>query len=469
MTKLNYPNKRTKIVCTIGPSSWHPEVMKAMIENGMNVARVNGAFADRNEMLRVEELVRQFSDDVALMIDIKGPEVRLNKFKEAIPLTPCQKIKIGSSNKDLIYPANYPDTYKKLDKDQLILVGDGDVRLKITEMLEDGFMAEVIVGDLLKPGKAINFPGAVLHDSPITERDRDLMNYAKERKWEFISPSFIRSPEDVKVIKEAVNDNEIQIIAKIEDGDGVKNIEKILPVVDGIMIARGGLGVNMGLENIPVVEYKLIKSSTKFGKSSIVATQMLDSMERNFFPTRAEANDIGTAILRGSDSVMLSGESTAGKYPAEAVKFMSEVDKKCEELIKPKILTSDQYTNYPQKNFLNKIFNKVVNEEPDIKNIIIFELSSKTEYLQYLAKFNLKQNVIVFVDKKIKARQLQLIKNITKTFNISIETIQNNNQEEIQKIINEKLPEISKQKNLLISNLTDENNNDKIFKIIEEK
>lgn len=330
--QLNYPNKKTDIVCTIGPASWDEAVMESLISNGMNVARVNAAFADTAELEKVEKLVRKYSNEVKLMLDVKGPEVRLNKFAEAVQLEPEMLIEIGSSEQYPIYPANYPDLYQKISVGQDILVGDGDVKLQVTEIKDTAFMVKVIYGEKLKPGKALNFPGVKLTDQSLTNKDKELIDFIMPRDWQYVSASFIGSRDDALSIKEKLGESELQLIAKIEDAAGITNIDEILPVIDGVMIARGGLGVDIGLAYVGLLERYLLEKSVTAGKYVITATQMLESMSNNPVPTRAEANDVLTAIMLGTDAVMLSGESSAGAYPIEAVKFMAEVDALWQEL-----------------------------------------------------------------------------------------------------------------------------------------
>lgn len=375
-----------------------------MVAAGMNVARLNGAFADRDEMLKVEKLARTHVDSqIGLMIDIKGPEVRLNKFPEPISLEVGTEIEFGSSEDSKIYPANYPETYKKLTVGQEILVGDGDVKFEVIEILEAGFKARVVYGEKLKPGKALNFPGLQLQDSPLTERDLDQLEYAIERGWEFVSASFIRKPEDALAVREAIGDGKIQLIAKIEDEEGLNNIESILPTVDVVMIARGGLGVDMGLAHIAVAEHKLLEACTKAGVPVITATQMLDSMERNPFPTRAEANDVGTAIIKGSDAVMLSGETTAGEFPLEAVQFMSEVDKHCREVIKPR---GEEIINTRSIKLIEEII-KALNKN-EVANIVIVHNHT---LINSLAKIDLNQLIYPIAKSDIEVRQFSTTKN----------------------------------------------------------
>lgn len=414
MSENFYPNLKTKIVCTIGPASWDDNIMKRMITAGMDVARINGAFADRNEMLKVEELVRKFSNDVGMMIDIKGPEVRLNKFAENINLKTDMLIEIGSSEEFPIYPANYPDTYQKMQVGQKILVGDGDVEMVVVELKEKSFMVKVNYGEVLKPGKALNFPNLRLNDNPLTERDLDLLAYAKERNWEFLSASFIRNKHDAEVIREHIKDSSIELIAKIEDAEGVSNIAEILEVVDGVMVARGGLGVEMGLEKVPIVQREIISACIKAGKPSITATQMLDSMERNVIPTRAEANDVATAILLGSDAIMLSGESTAGKHPVEAVEFMSRMDAGLAGSMPPKII-KESASFIPEKDIA---FSKAVFEAAthisELKAIVY--VTPESHKISILARYNLNQPIYAFESSEVKRRQVLLRKGVRSSF-----------------------------------------------------
>jgi pyruvate kinase len=325
---------KTKIVCTIGPSSWDPQVMRKMIEAGMNCARVNGAFADEAELDKVTKLVRDVSSDVALMMDVKGPEVRMNKFPEAKVIKTGDRIEIGNNDSSEIYPGNYTDLYKNLSVGQRIVIGDGDVELKINEIVGDKMICEVVFGDLLKPGKAMNLPGASFATSALTEKDIRNLKHSLSLGWDFVSASFIQNKESALEVKKYLVGSKMQLIAKIEDQEGVNNIDEILEVVDGIMVARGGLGVELGLEQVPMVQRHLIERANAVCKPVITATQMLESMITNPRPTRAEVNDVATAIMIGSDAVMLSGESSAGKYPIEAVEWMARTARAVEDKLR---------------------------------------------------------------------------------------------------------------------------------------
>ncbi len=326
--------KKTKIICTIGPSSWSHEVMKGMIDAGMNVARVNGAFANPKELDKVKELVRSISEDVELMIDVKGPEVRLNKFPNPLPIKKDDIVVIGNTQKDPVYPANYSDLYQCLDIGQKMVVGDGDVELKLEKIEGDQMHCRVIAGQVIKPCKALNLPGASHTCQVLTENDMINLKHGMETGWDSVSASFIQSGDAARLVKDFIGDK-LKLVAKIEDQQGIDNIDEILSVVDEVMIARGGLGVELGLEKVHIAQRYLTKKCVEANVPVITATEMLQSMMDQPQPTRAEVSDVTTAILLGSNSIMLSGESAAGKYPIEAVQYLSKIALEAESPLLP--------------------------------------------------------------------------------------------------------------------------------------
>lgn len=409
-------SKKTKIVCTIGPSSWDPEVMKSMIEAGMNVARVNGAFADEAELDKVTKLVRDVSSEVALMMDVKGPEVRMNKFAETKSIKPGDQIIIGNGADSEIYPGNYKDLYKVLKPGQRVVIGDGDTELVIKEIVEDKMHCEVVFGEYLKPGKALNLPGADFATSALTEKDIINLNHSIKLGWDFVSASFVQNAESAKEIKKYLEGSSMRLIAKIEDGMGVENIDEILEVVDGVMIARGGLGVELGLEKVPMVEKLLIEKCNALGKPVITATQMLESMINNPRPTRAEVNDVAMAVLMGTDSVMLSGESSAGKYPVEAVKELSKIALEIEKYVEPRVMKtrakSAVVTDALTKAAAEMAINMIENYEVEV--VLVASRSGTTARL--LGRHRIKQPIYAFVSNDSFQRQLALSKGVNRAF-----------------------------------------------------
>jgi pyruvate kinase len=412
---INMTERKTKIVCTIGPSSWDPEVMRKMIEAGMNCARVNGAFADEAELDKVTKLVRDVSDEVSLMMDVKGPEVRMNKFAEAKPIQPGDMIEIGNDASSEIYPGNYKDLYQKLEIGQRIVIGDGDVELVIREIKGDKMYVEVVFGELLKPGKAMNLPGAAIATSALTEKDMVNLRHSLKLGWDMVSASFIQNKQSALEVKKHLEGSKMQLIAKIEDQEGVDNIDEILEVVDGIMVARGGLGVELGLENVPMVQRHLIERANAVGKPVITATQMLESMITNPRPTRAEVNDVATAIMIGSDSVMLSGESSAGKYPVEAVEWLARTADSVESKLRQRKFDNNEEVlkyNIDHNDDLGRgavaMADAVANvcRDLDVKAVIVMTKRGFTA--RVLSRYKIKQPIYAYVAEKSTEKRLVL-------------------------------------------------------------
>lgn len=410
-------SKKTKIVCTIGPSSWDPQIMGRMIQAGMNCARVNGAFADEAELDKVTRLVREHTDEVTLMMDVKGPEVRMNKFAEAIAIKPGDLLEIGSNESFHVYPANYPDLYKYIEQDQRIVVGDGDVELVVRRVVDGKMICEVVFGELLKPGKALNLPGAQITSSALTEKDIRNLKHSLEIGWDFVSASFIQNAKSAREIREYLKGSNMQLIAKIEDQMGVDNIDDILREVDGIMIARGGLGVELGLEKVPGVQRYLIERVNEVGKPIITATQMLESMTYSPRPTRAEANDVATAIMLGSDAVMLSGESSAGKYPVESVEWLSKIAQNAERFVEPKVYENDEYLhdfyqtsqrdNIQAGNAMT-ITKSAASACQNLDIKAVFVLSKEGFTANMLSRHRINQKIYTYVPSKAISRKLNL-------------------------------------------------------------
>lgn len=319
-----------QIVCTIGPASWDQQVMKEMIEAGMTAARVNGAFADVAELDKVRTLVRNVSPDVALMVDVKGPEVRMNKFDAPISIKHGDTIVIGNDASEKIYPGNYTDLYTHISVGQLIIVGDGDVELIVRSIEGDKMICEVVFGDLLKPGKALNLPGCSYSTDILTAKDKENLTHAIKTGWTHVSASFIQDKASAQFVRDFIEQVEkengittkMKLSAKIENQAGIDNIDDILTVVDSIMVARGGLGIELGLHLVPLAQKLLVYKCVQAKVPVITATQMLESMIASPRPTRAEVNDIAQATWQGSDALMLSAETSAGKFPVEAVQML---------------------------------------------------------------------------------------------------------------------------------------------------
>jgi pyruvate kinase len=402
--------KKTKIVCTIGPSSWSPEVLEKMVAAGMNVARINGAFADVPECKRVADLVRSISPEVALLMDIKGHEVRLNKFENNFNVEPGQEFIIGSSNQDAVYPVTYPELYQDIAVGQILFVDKGVTKLEVVKIADAKIHCKVLSGKIIASGKGMNTPGAHLKNPPITSRDIEQIKFAVEDGWDFIAASFVRNAEDIHIVKNQTKGSNIQIIAKIEDQQGVDNFDEIVKACDGIMIARGDMGSEMPYERLPILQKEMIYKCNKMGKPVITATNMLESMTENIMPTRAEMTDVANAVLDGTDAIMTSAETTAGKYPIETVEAMTKLATEAEKYLLPEILESDEFEDYQINVAISNAAFEFVLHLDGITKILVYTQTGVTARL--LARLNLPMPIFALVSNLNLKHQLSLSKNV---------------------------------------------------------
>lgn len=333
--------RKTKIVCTIGPASDSVERLKELMLAGMNVARFNFSHGTHEEQKLKFERVLQAREElglpVATLLDTKGPEIRLRDFEGGkVELKTGQRF-ILTTEEILGTAEKASVSYKNLKNDisvgMTILIDDGLIEMKVEEIAGEEIICRVLNGGFVSNHKGVNVPGAVLSMPYISETDKEDILFGIEQGYEFIAASFVRCREDIlelrKILKE--HGSNMKVIAKIENMQGIQNLEEILEVSDGIMVARGDMGVEIPLEEVPVMQKKMIKLANAQGKHVITATQMLESMIQNPRPTRAEATDIANAIYDGTTAIMLSGESAAGKYPVEAVKTMAKIAESAEK------------------------------------------------------------------------------------------------------------------------------------------
>ncbi len=338
--------RKTKIVCTIGPASESEEMLEKLIKAGMNVARLNFSHGSHEEhaarIKTIREVSKKLGKIVGVLLDTKGPEIRTHKMEnDAIELESGQTIDI-SMTEVLGNGERFSITYEKLIEDvqegSVILLDDGLIELIVQKIDTSAGIISTYVQNAgtLKNNKGVNVPGVSVQLPGITEKDANDILFGIEQDVDFIAASFVRRSKDVLEIRELLeknNGSHIQIIPKIENQEGVDNIDEIIQVSDGLMVARGDLGVEIPAEEVPLVQKSLIKKCNDAGKPVITATQMLDSMQRNPRPTRAEASDVANAILDGTDAIMLSGETAAGSYPVEAVQTMDKIAKRTENAV----------------------------------------------------------------------------------------------------------------------------------------
>lgn len=332
--------RQTKIVCTIGPASESPEIVKELIMAGMNVARLNfshGTHEDhRLRIYTVRRVARELGVPISILLDTKGPEIRTGQLSRPVQLVEGQKFTLTS--KDIVgnvhqVSITYPGLCQEVTPGTTILISDGLISLMVIETNPEEITCTVTFGGLLKSQQGVNIPGVAVNLPALTEKDIADINLGIRLDVDFIAVSFVRKAADVIAIRKILEQKKVQIdiIAKIENYKGVKNFDSILIVADGIMVARGDLGVEIPAEEVPLVQKMVIEKCNRVGKPVITATQMLESMTQYPRPTRAEASDVANAVLDGSDALMLSGETAAGKFSVEAVRTMARIIERTEQ------------------------------------------------------------------------------------------------------------------------------------------
>ena len=392
-------DKKTKVVCTIGPASENKEMLTKLVNEGMNVARLNFSHGDYDEHLKRVNLIREVSKErkkpIGIMLDTKGPEIRLGVFEDGgVQLEKGDEVEIVN-DPELVgtkerFALTVPEVFNDVKKGDYILMDDGKLRIDITEVNKGkSFKGIVANPHFLKSKKGCNLPGIILSMPFISEKDEADLRFGAQNNVDFVALSFVRRREDVLAVKDILisegKDN-IQIIAKIENQEGFDNLRDILEVADGIMVARGDLGVNVSLEYVPIYQKQMIKIANELGKPVITATHMLESMQANPRPTRAEASDVANAIMDGTDAVMTSAETAAGLYPSEAVHTFTKIALAIEPMIDYKAKLSEQ-THSAKRTMSDSIAISAAETAlaMDIKAIVAFTQSG--ESAKRLAKF----------------------------------------------------------------------------------
>jgi len=322
--------KYTKIVATISDRRCEVEFIQQLFDAGMNVARMNTAHISTESAMTMINNVRSVSDSIGILVDTKGPEIRTRNISEPINVKEGDIIKVkggnGQSDQETFY-VSYEQIHRDVPVGNLILIDDGDLALEVIEKAEDCLICRVGNSGQIKNKKSVNTPGVSVDLPSISEKDVEFIEFAAQNDVDFIAHSFVRNKKDVLAVQEILDrhNSRIKIIAKIENLDGVNNIDEILEHAYGIMVARGDLGIEIPAEKIPSIQRKLIRKAVQQKKPVIIATQMLHSMIDNPRPTRAEVSDVATAIYDRTDAIMLSGETAYGNYPVESVKVMSKI------------------------------------------------------------------------------------------------------------------------------------------------
>jgi pyruvate kinase len=412
--------KMTKVVCTIGPKSEKKEVLKELVLSGMNVMRLNFSHGDHEEhgarIKTIREISKETGKHVAILLDTKGPEIRTGSHAEGdvkYDLVEGQDFIVTTDYSFKGTPekisVSYPGMTKDLKPGDTILVDDGLIGLEVKEIKGDEIFCKVKNSGALGQKKGVNLPGVSVSLPALAEKDKADLKFGCEVGVDYIAASFIRKASDVAEVRRVLDDNggeNIKIISKIENQEGIDNFDEILELSDGIMVARGDLGVEVPVEEVPFMQKMMIRKCNAVGKPVITATQMLDSMQKNPRPTRAEAGDVANAILDGTDAVMLSGESANGKYPVEAVKTMAKISAKTDEYGVSKIYYTHEVT-------ITEAISKGAVEAAENLGAKLIVCWTKTgRAAKMIRKYNPSMPIIALTDSDVTARQLALVRGV---------------------------------------------------------
>lgn len=412
--------RKTKIICTIGPATDDRDVLRRMIEKGMNVARFNFSHGDydthQKRFEEVCEIRQELGMPVATLLDTKGPEIRLGDFEnkdgvmiksgDAFVLTTEECL--GTNKKCYV---NYEGLPKDVHPGSTILINDGIISLKVNKVIDKEIFCTVVDGGILSDHKGVNVPDVNLNMPYLSKKDMDDLSFGKKMDFDFIAASFCRSATDITIMRnymQAIGWKTAKIIAKIENRQGLENIDEIIDVADGIMVARGDLGVEVPFEEIPSIQKMIIEKVFKAGKIVVTATQMLESMIENPRPTRAEITDVANAIYDGTSAIMLSGESAVGKHPVEAVETMDRIAKTTEADINY-IKRFNYFFERPSNNDVTSaISHATVTTAHDLNAVAIVTVTKSGTTARMISKFRPKTLIVGATTDERVYRQLVL-------------------------------------------------------------
>ncbi|BAH83294.1 pyruvate kinase PykF [Candidatus Ishikawella capsulata] len=413
--------KKTKIVCTIGPKSESEEMLTKLLKCGMNVMRLNfshGDYAEHSKRINnMRNVIKNTGYKVAILLDTKGPEIRTMKLKNSndVSLTAGQFFTFSTDQSIIGNKECVAVTYSGLAKDvnigNIILIDDGLIAMKVIKITDDSVICKVLNDGELSENKGINLPGVSVRLPALAEKDKCDLIFGCEQKVDFIAASFIRKRSDVLEIRKYLKNHggqNIQIISKIENQEGLNNFEEILDVSDGIMVARGDLGVEIPVEEVIFAQKMMINKCNKVGKIVITATHMLDSMIKHPRPTRAEAGDVANAIIDGTDAVMLSGESAKGSYPVESVSIMAKICTRTDDIIKPRL-----YNYYANKLSLTEAVCRCAVETAEkLDSPLIIVATESGNSAKSIRKYFPNAMILALTTNRITANQLILTRGI---------------------------------------------------------
>lgn len=428
-------NRKTKIICTIGPSSSSLDKLNALINVGMNVVRLNfshGTHADKLEIInRIKQIRKKRNKNIGILQDLSGPKIRIGdlpdygiqlKADSLVHLVQDSCFKPGSDIP--VLPVKYPNLIKDVPKSARILLDDGLLELHVEKRTKEHLLCRVIHGGLLKSHKGINFPDLILSERAPTDKDIEDLKFGIEHGVDFVALSFVQTADDILSVKKEINKSgaHISVIAKLERATAVKNLDSIIEVSDGVMVARGDLGIEADLSMIPIYQKQILRKSNQKGIISITATQMLDSMIRNPLPTRAEVTDVANAIYDGSDAIMLSGETAVGAYPVESVHRMRKIANHVEDnlgLDRGWVREEEKESNYSTEMALARSVCEAA-ELLDARCIVAHTISGRTARL--ISMYRPNKPIIAVTPLKTTYYQLSLVWGI---FSINLPKFEN--------------------------------------------
>ena len=408
--------RRTKIVATVGPATLKPNVLKKLIKAGATTLRINFSHGTQQDHQKAIRLIRQIAFElnqpVGILQDLQGPKIRLGKFA-------CGKIELKNGdpfiltsrevecNQHISY-VSYNRLVEEVPENAIILLDDGKVEMKVVKIdhQQQELHCQVIVGGVLSSNKGVNFPGVFLSIKALTEKDREDLIFGLDRGVDWVALSFVRNPQDILEIKDliAAAGKSIPVIAKIEKHEAIEQMEAILSLCDGVMVARGDLGVELPAEDVPILQKRLITTSNKLGIPVITATQMLDSMVNNPRPTRAEVSDVANAILDGTDAVMLSNETAVGSYPVEAVKTMASIACRIES--ERQRIPPDARSKWSIPNAISAAVGQIAEQ---LEASAIMTLTKTGSTARNVSKFRPKTPILAITPQVDVSRRLQLV------------------------------------------------------------
>lgn len=403
--------KKTKIIATIGPSTNEENEIKKLIQNGVDAIRLNMSHASIDELkelkIKLDKINEELNTNIPILVDLNGPNVRLNKVEENSILEENTKIRIykeeilGNRTK---FSCNYENLIDDLQINSIIKLGDGLIELMVVDKTDNYVIAEVIHGGEIKKGMSLNAPGTYLKIPFLNDKDKEIIKVSSELEIDYLALSFVSCMEDVLEVQDELinlNDDNISVIAKIENEQGIYELDEIVKHVDGVMVARGDLGIEIPIQKLPQIQKEIIEKCHKYNKISIVATEMMASMTNSPYPTRAEVTDVATAVLEGADCVMLSGETTIGSYPVETVKVMSKILESSEENV--------EFENISEENNITSLIARNVASAANSLNAKAIIAPTISGYTAKKISYNKPKSIIVAATpSKRVARELNL-------------------------------------------------------------